>query len=456
VVAIPGISGSVLQRDGKDVWAVSASAAIRLLRTSGRSLQDLALDGGDVDVKATGLIKTTQIIPGLAKVEGYTALRAMVEEGFDVVPGANYVEFPYDWRLDNRVSAERLGEEIGARLQAWRKQSGASDAKVILLAHSMGGLVSRYWLERLGGWADCRALITFGTPHRGSVNALGFLANGFKKLFVDLTTAMRSFPSAYQLLPIYPAIRADGQDMRAGEHAVRGLDPRLAADGLAFHREIEAAVNANQQDERYLADGYALIPIVGTRQPTNQSAELTGDRLTLSRDPPAVVDPILGGGDGTVPRISATPIELSTAFLDSFVVERHGALQSAKSVLQDVSERIVSMQARGASEVRAVRPTPERADRPALAVEVDDAYAFDEPVAISAVPVGQGAPPATVRASLTALSSGETRTEAMGETAEGWSLETTLPPDQYRLTVDTSGHRHPPVHDVFEVMDAEL
>ena len=45
----------------------------------------------------------------------------------------------------------------------------------------MGGLVARYFIEALGGWEVTRALITFGTPYRGSVNAIDFLAHGFKK-----------------------------------------------------------------------------------------------------------------------------------------------------------------------------------------------------------------------------------------------------------------------------------
>jgi triacylglycerol esterase/lipase EstA (alpha/beta hydrolase family) len=67
----------------------------------------------------------------------------------------------------------------------------------------MGGLVARYYLEVLEGWRDCRALITFGTPYRGSANALNYLANGYKKLFLDLTEVMRSFSSIYQL-PYFP------------------------------------------------------------------------------------------------------------------------------------------------------------------------------------------------------------------------------------------------------------
>jgi pimeloyl-ACP methyl ester carboxylesterase len=39
--------------------------------------------------------------------------------------------------------------------------------KLILVGHSMGGLVARYFLECLEGWRDTRRLVTFGTPYRG-------------------------------------------------------------------------------------------------------------------------------------------------------------------------------------------------------------------------------------------------------------------------------------------------
>jgi triacylglycerol esterase/lipase EstA (alpha/beta hydrolase family) len=50
------------------------------------------------------------------------------------------------------------------------------DARVVLICHSMGGLVARHYLEVLGGYKDAKALITFGTPHRGSIDALAYLA----------------------------------------------------------------------------------------------------------------------------------------------------------------------------------------------------------------------------------------------------------------------------------------
>src|SRR5574341_2555668 len=175
VVLIPGITGSVLQRNGRDLWAISGRAAWRTLISFGESLESLRLDEVDGGgVVAMRLMPDAHLVPGLVKIDGYMALARMVTKNFNVVAGsvhdrrpANFIEFPYDWRLDNRVNARRLAQFTSDRLALWRSYSGIEDARVIVLAHSMGGLVARYWLEVLEGWPDCRALITFGTPYRG-------------------------------------------------------------------------------------------------------------------------------------------------------------------------------------------------------------------------------------------------------------------------------------------------
>ncbi|GIF98996.1 hypothetical protein [Catellatospora citrea] len=56
-------------------------------------------------------------------------------------------------------------------LSEFRERSGVPDAKVVILARGMGGLLSRYWVEKLGGWTEWAALITLGTPYRGAVRA---------------------------------------------------------------------------------------------------------------------------------------------------------------------------------------------------------------------------------------------------------------------------------------------
>ena len=258
----------------------------------------------------------------------------------------------------------------------------------------MGGLVARYYLEVLEGWPNCRALITFGTPYRGSLNALNYLANGYKKLFVDLTEVMRSFPAMYQLLPIYQALRDGSQYIRVAEaKQITGVAKQQAEDALAFHREIEAKVNEHQANGDYRDHGYVIVPVVGTRQRTMQSAVLNGTLVTVVPEPPAVIDPLLADGDGTVPRASAIPIELSDAYRDSFTPERHGALQCNPSVLNDLRGRLEQMQAHGLGKVRGPQESPAAAEQAAIALDLDDLYLPDEPVVMQARLVNVQRPP---------------------------------------------------------------
>ena len=89
VVLLPGITGSVLQKDGKDVWAISGQAAWGWLRSLGDSLQDLALKGDDPGgIVATRVMPDAHVVPGLVKIDGYSATAKMVTETFDIVPGS--------------------------------------------------------------------------------------------------------------------------------------------------------------------------------------------------------------------------------------------------------------------------------------------------------------------------------------------------------------------------------
>ena len=63
--------------------------------------------------------------------------------------------------------ADQTAEKIDAILAA----TGAR--QVVLVGHSMGGVVARAYLRRYGG-AKVRRLITIGTPHHGSVHAYMF------------------------------------------------------------------------------------------------------------------------------------------------------------------------------------------------------------------------------------------------------------------------------------------
>ncbi|MCU0633883.1 MAG: hypothetical protein MUE41_03325 [Gemmatimonadaceae bacterium] len=189
IVVLPGIGGSVLARDGAPVWSPRPGAALRAALSLGKSISSLQLAGDDhtVDdlgdgITATALLPDLHIVPGLDwKIDGYGRLRQRLFERFDLKVGENYLDFPYDWRRDTRVAARRLARVAGEQLARWRTTSGNADAKLILIGHSMGGIVSRLFLEFEDGWKITRRLVTFGTPYSGSINALEFLVNGFRK-----------------------------------------------------------------------------------------------------------------------------------------------------------------------------------------------------------------------------------------------------------------------------------
>jgi pimeloyl-ACP methyl ester carboxylesterase len=215
IVLLPGITGSVLQKDDKDVWAFSGGAIIRALLSLGGSVKDLALtdDPPDEDdlgdgVTADRVMPDIHLIPGFWKIDGYGKVATAIEEAFDVRRGENFFEFPYDWRRDNRVAARKLARDTHDWLSAWRESSGNDDAKLILVGHSMGGIVSRYFVEVLDGWRDTRMLVTFGTPYRGSLNALGFLVNGMAKKLGFLLPGSRG--------------ARPGTGRRGGRHPERG------------------------------------------------------------------------------------------------------------------------------------------------------------------------------------------------------------------------------------------
>jgi pimeloyl-ACP methyl ester carboxylesterase len=470
IILLPGITGSILQKDGKDLWAVSGQALWQVLTQSGKTINNLKLDLDHPEaeslgdgIRATAIMQDTHLIPGFWKIDGYTQTARLITDNFNVIKGdiykdsddkaANFYEFPYDWRRDNRANAHILKKLIDKRLKCWRENSGAADAKVILMAHSMGGLLSRYYLEVLEGWQDSRALFTFGTPYRGSLKAIDFLANGYKQLFLDLTEVMRSLTSIYQLLPIYKAININGEYYRVAEaDNLPNVDKFKAQDALKFHREIEAAVDQHLKDERYL-HAFTTVPISGVYQPTLQSATLIDGKLTASEDLPDILKNRLdlGDGDGTVPKVSAIPIERSQELDNFFIAEQHGGLQNQAQVLDSLLNTL---------RISQYTLADVRAPEAAISLSLDDLYLKHEPTTMRARLVNSPDSATTLKADIEAVSGDRPPIRLnFAEQENEWVLTVdNLPAGLYRVRVhteSTSDRAPAPVHSLFEVVRQE-
>jgi hypothetical protein len=310
----------------------------------------------------------------------------------------------------------------------------------------MGGIVSRYYLECLDGWRDTRVLVTFGTPYSGSLNAVGTLVNGLKKKIgpvgIDLSELVRSLTSIYQLLPTYACYDGgDGQLVGVSEATIPHVDRQRAKAAAEFHDEIRDAVKAHEQEDEYLEKRYDIRPVVGILQPTFQSARAAGGRVTLLR----AYGEEDQGGDGTVPRVSATPVELEREANAMFASERHASLQNEDAVL---------VQLRGVMSGLDIDFPAFRDAFPAigLGLEVEDVYETGEPVPVRVHPEEEPADPLLVEV-FDAETGQEVARETLRPAEDGWHEAELrpLPEGAYRLTAFGSG-RVEPVTDLFVVL----
>jgi triacylglycerol lipase len=62
-------------------------------------------------------------------------------------------------------------EELGAQVAAFVQLHFGPDAPLDVVGFSMGGLVARYYVQRLGGVDRVRRLVTLASPHQGTLLA---------------------------------------------------------------------------------------------------------------------------------------------------------------------------------------------------------------------------------------------------------------------------------------------
>lgn len=371
VVVVPGITGSVLRRDGHDVWNLSLSAVGRSLTSFSAVIDTLRLPEdvgsgpapGVSEMEVGGLITGWHLWPGINGGPGYRRLLKVLA----AATGNAARSFAYDWRLSNRHTAHLLAKQVEGWLQDWRHESGFSDAKVIFVCHSMGGLAVRYYLEVLGGRENTRRMISIGTPYRGSVNAIRALTGDAfdgASSFLGKTTLIetsRTFPSLWELLPTYRCFAGKNGPVKLLEANLTDLSTDAIAHGIRFHEEIATAVARNSPLP------YQLHAFAGKRQATWQSLTLDHGSRRYRREQRGEDS----RGDGTVPLFSAVPPEWTNTEQAICRAARHGGLCSDSGVLDLVVDKIEPVEM---GDVLA--PSCE------LGLEVPDITGTDEPLLI--------------------------------------------------------------------------
>jgi pimeloyl-ACP methyl ester carboxylesterase len=192
----------------------------------------------------------------------------------------------YDWRLPIAHSGRVLAE----RLRALRS------APIAIVAHSMGGLVSRAALA-LPDTRHVERLVLLGTPNCGSFAAVQALRGTYAVVLKVARLAERdsaeslaaeifsTFPSLYELLPSGACSPAGTDLFDAAAWPAAGSRP---------HPQLLQAARSTQQQLAPPDERFAII--AGTGKETVTALRRRGGEFvyTLTR-----------GGDGTVPLASA-------------------------------------------------------------------------------------------------------------------------------------------------------
>ena len=219
VIVIPGVFGSKLRdrTTGVEVWPGTA----RMILFG--DYRDLALDfdPNTLAIRPDNL-EAFGITDAALRQDFYGRIMETLADFGEYVRGTpgvapkpgerRYYVFAYDWRQDNVESARALDRLIDTLRRDYRDP----ELRVDIVAHSMGGLIARYY-QRYGtedvldgresqvslyGASRVRKLILLGTPNMGSVSSLhAFLAGeaiGFGRIPQE---ALATLPSGYELFP---------------------------------------------------------------------------------------------------------------------------------------------------------------------------------------------------------------------------------------------------------------
>jgi len=319
VLILPGIMGSTLGKKGllniQDIlWIDPAEIAL------GR-LTALKLDGASSVYHAAGVV-----------LFAYLKLKLRLKiAGFD----ADF--FPYDWRRSLTQLGAGLAEAI---------RNEPSD--VMLVAHSMGGLVARAALR--GAGAKVTKLVMLGTPNYGSFAPVQVLRGTYdvvqKIAFVDVrhsaeqlcNEVFSTFPGLYEMLPS-PEKFSSLDLYAAGSWPASGPQPRAALLS-AVKGVIDKLASA---DSRFFL-------IAGVNRDTVTGLRVNGNEFAYE---------VSADGDGTVPLNFAQLANIPDG-QTYFVEEGHGSLPNNGSV----EAAVVDLLSNGrTSLLPAQRPPSSRATR---------------------------------------------------------------------------------------------
>ena len=343
VVVIPGIGGSELaDSSGKRVYGASVSCLVaRLCEPSvldrNNELTPVGLVGPHSLVAKQLVTGYDGLLNGITKGLGLSPGRVVTAGAELVDPDATVVAFPYDFRRSVEQIANDLDRVVRERAQGRR---------VVLVAHSMGGLIASWWWAFLSEGIEVDQIITLGTPYRGAAKALDVLVNGMRigpfALRQAVTDTVRTWDSVFDLLPHYQVVDGNTRcqypyELPSGiTSAVTGFSGKARAayeKNRCLHKVLvnKVAESGSNPFTVYYSQGHATLG--------HASIDTHSDGLVVAKGNPRAISASWDGGDGTVPMFSTIPDVLEDEVSRWRRLRgKHQDLVEEKSVFEHLSE----------------------------------------------------------------------------------------------------------------------
>lgn len=289
IVVVPGIMGSELRlRElGPNkvpiptlVWGEDLNVIWKTLAKKPNCLSSTEITAGKV-------LRHIQGFPLPRRRPLYGPLLEHLKDTYDLQENINLFAFGYDWRCCNRKSASQLADLLRTRTQ--------ENDRVVLIGHSMGGLVCRALLLN-PEFQDVRSrvskLIQLGTPVSGSAKAFFSLKRHIKlnrpfdlmlrarqtlrpRLYYDLYSSLSRCEAIFQLMP--PTKERIIFDLAGEQYSA--LDMRLWQQDLhelieganALHELVQSATSDDiysiystdiETDLGYMIDDSSKVPAI--------------------------------------------------------------------------------------------------------------------------------------------------------------------------------------------------
>ena len=281
VIFVPGIKGSILERQGERLWLRVSEAIF-----TNSSLKYLEDDG----IKATGIFTGLTIIPFLFEYQPYYKITA------DLACAGNAYFFYYDWRDYPDTNSKNFGDLVERVI----KETGKRPS---IVAHSMGGLIAHGYIKEHP--ENVNKVVYVSVPFQPGVSYFDDVNEGasvgLNKHLLS-KDVLFSHPASYLLMPHKGSLRYFGKELLEAktwsqnkfsvfkEETVDLGQFQKVLDRIAdYHRLLDTPKTLNND----------FLIVVGECHQTVFSIDKDGTRAYLP-------------GDGRVSEISSYPKDILT------------------------------------------------------------------------------------------------------------------------------------------------